>query len=145
MIRPFAHRPSHFEAIKKDLEAPSLYNEFIMYLGRQGFDIPKKYAENDFSLMHESDENLTQIFANIYSDPEKYWSEYEMAEKLVDVDSQISQWRFRHMKTVERVIGYKRGTGGTAGVAWLQKVVFVRLFPELWDVRMLLKEPGQKS
>ena len=141
MIQPFAHKPETYNDIKADLEAPSLYDEFIMYLGRQGFDIPGDYSHRDFSNPHETDEQLTRIFFDVYSDPEEYWSEYEMAEKLVDVDAQIAQWRFRHMKTVERVIGMKRGTGGTSGVQWLQKVIFVRLFPELWDVRTLLEEP----
>ena len=141
MIRPFAHKPDAHRQIKADLESPSLYDEFIMYLGRKGFHIPEQYAQRDFSLMHRVNEELTKIFFDVYSDPGKYWSEYEMAEKLVDVDAQIAQWRFRHMKTVERVIGMKRGTGGTAGVDWLQKVIFVRLFPELWDVRTLLEEP----
>ena len=145
MVRPFAHKPAIFDAIKADLEAPSLYDEFIMHLGRQGFEIPVDYPSSDFSQVHQPDDALTQIFFQIYSDPGSYWSEYEMAEKLIDVDAQIAQWRFRHMKTVERVIGFKRGTGGTAGVPWLQKVIFVRLFPELWDVRMLLEEPGQKQ
>lgn len=142
MIRPFNHKPKEHAAIKADLEAPSLYDEFLMYLDRKGFEVPSECTKRDFSVPYEINEKLTNIFFDIYTDPEKYWSEYEMAEKLVDVDAQISQWRFRHMKTVERVIGMKRGTGGTAGVGWLQKVIFVRLFPELWEVRTLLKEPG---
>jgi tryptophan 2,3-dioxygenase len=142
MIRPFSHKPELYEGIKADLEAPSLYDEFILHLGRRGFEIPEGYAETDFCKPHESDERLTNLFFKFYYEPGNYWSEYEMAEKLIDVDAQIAQWRFRHMKTVERVIGFKRGTGGTAGVPWLQKVIFVRLFPELWDVRNLLEEPG---
>ncbi len=145
MIKPFAHKPKLYDAIQADLRAPSLYDEFILHLGRKGFAIPADYENSDFSTTHQSDKKLTQVFYEIYSDPNKYWSEYEMSEKLVDVEAQIAQWRFRHMKTVERVIGYKRGTGGTAGVAWLQKVIFVRLFPELWDVRMLLEEPGHRA
>lgn len=146
MIRPFQHKPDLFASIKEDLESPSLYDEFIMYLGRQNFAVPENYDQNDFSKIHEADEKITRVFHQIYSEPQKHWSEYEMAEKLVDVEAQIAQWRFRHMKTVERVIGYKRGSGGTAGVKWLQKVIFIRLFPELWDVRVLLEEPGnQKS
>jgi len=141
MIRPFAHRPEVYQQIKSDLDAPSLYDEFVMYLGRNGFAIPVDYDRRDFNVAHQTDERLTRIFLDIYTDPEKFWSEYEMAEKLVDVDAQIAQWRFRHMKTVERVIGMKRGTGGTAGVQWLQKVIFIRLFPELWDVRTRLEEP----
>ncbi len=143
MIKPFAHKPALYDAIKTDLESPSLYDEFIMHLGRNGFEIPGDYSKTDFRQLHEPIEHLTKVFFKIYSDPNSYWSEYEMAEKLIDVDAQIAQWRFRHMKTVERVIGFKRGTGGTAGVPWLQKVVFVRLFPELWDVRNLLEEPGK--
>ena len=142
MIQPFAHKPDLYDAVKHDLDAPSLYDEFIMHLGRNGFTIPEDYSQTDFSKPHLPDERLTKIFFKIYSEPGSYWSEYEMAEKLIDVDAQIAQWRFRHMKTVERVIGFKRGTGGTAGVPWLQKVIFVRLFPELWDVRNMLEEPG---
>ncbi len=141
MVQPFAHKPGLHKGIKADLEAPSLYDEFILYLSRKGFDVPSDYEKTDFCQLHQANEQLTGVFFKIYSDPSNYWSEYEMAEKLIDVDAQIAQWRFRHMKTVERVIGFKRGTGGTAGVPWLQKVVFVRLFPELWDVRNLLEEP----
>ena len=140
LVRPFAHKPADLEKITADLNAPSLYDEFIMYLIRKGFDISEEFSRRDFSQPHQTNEKLTNVFLSIYTAPEKYWSEYEMAEKLVDVDAQISQWRFRHMKTVERVIGMKRGTGGTSGVDWLQKVIFIRLFPELWDVRTLLKE-----
>ena len=145
MIRPFQHKPEIFERIKADLESPSLYDEFIMHLGRRGFEIPEEYHQSDYSKIHEADERITRVFLKVYANPQEHWSEYEMAEKLVDVEAQIAQWRFRHMKTVERVIGNKRGSGGTAGVAWLQKVIFVRLFPELWDVRQLLEEPGRRG
>lgn len=117
------------------LEAPSLYEEFLRYLSRRGMAVPKECVQRDFSTPHERHAGLTAVFRTIYEDPKRYWDAYDMCEKLVDVEENFQLWRFRHVKTVERVIGFKRGTGGTAGVAFLRKTLEAVLFPELIDVR----------
>lgn len=117
------------------LEAPSLYEEFLRYLSRRGMAVPKECVQRDFSTPHERHAGLTAVFRAIYEDPKRYWDAYDMCEKLVDVEENFQLWRFRHVKTVERVIGFKRGTGGTAGVAFLRKTLEAVLFPELIDVR----------
>ncbi len=117
------------------LEAPSLYEEFLRHLARRGMPVPKACVERDFSIPRERHPGVTAVFRTIYEDPRRYWDAYDMCEKLVDVEENFQLWRFRHVKTVERVIGFKRGTGGTAGVAFLRKTLEVALFPELIDVR----------
>lgn len=117
------------------LEAPSLYEEFLRYLARRGMAVPGECVQRDFSTPHERHAGLTAVFRAIYEDPKRYWDAYDMCEKLVDVEENFQLWRFRHVKTVERVIGFKRGTGGTAGVAFLRKTLEAVLFPELIDVR----------
>jgi tryptophan 2,3-dioxygenase len=137
-IRVFAHLPELHASLKTILEAPSLYDEFLRHLSRRGFDIPSSSVERDWSKAYESNPELLPIFKQIYDEPEKHWDAYEMCEKLVDVEQQFSLWRFRHMKTVERVIGFKSGTGGSSGVGFLREAVFQRMFPELWDVRTII-------
>jgi len=117
------------------LAAPSLYEEFLRHLARRGMPVPEECVERDFSRPHERHPGVTAVFRTIYEDPRRYWDAYDMCEKLVDVEENFQLWRFRHVKTVERVIGFKRGTGGTAGVAFLRKTLEVALFPELIDVR----------
>ncbi|MBS1718647.1 MAG: tryptophan 2,3-dioxygenase [Armatimonadetes bacterium] len=135
MLRFFKHRPTEYASLQRALVSPSLYDEFLRYLQRSGLPIPADRVNRDWSQPYEAHPGVTAALANIYEDPAKYWGAYEMAEKLVDVEEMFSLWRFRHMKTVERIIGFKQGTGGSSGVPFLQKVVFSRLFPELWDVR----------
>ena len=134
-LRVYEHVPAVHDALEADLRAPSVYDEFLRHLARKGMAVPAARVERDWSLGFESDEEVIEVFKDIYEHPERYWDAYEMCEKLVDVEEQMSVWRFRHLKTVERIIGMKRGTGGSSGVPFLQKVIFVRLFPELWDVR----------
>jgi len=117
------------------LEAPSLYDEFLRYLARHGMAVPAERVERDWTLPYERHPAVVQVFKVIYEDPENYWAEYDMCEKLVDLEENFQLWRFRHVKTVERVIGFKRGTGGTAGVSFLRKSLETALFPELLDVR----------
>jgi len=136
----FKHKPALHDALKRDLESPSLYDEFLIHLGRRGMAVPSSVTSRDWSTPYEASPEVTQVFARIYQQPEGHWDAYEMCEKLVDVDQQFALWRFRHMKTVERIIGFKRGTGGSSGVMFLRKMVETRLFPELWDVRTEIKD-----
>jgi tryptophan 2,3-dioxygenase len=123
------------------LEAPSLYDEFLRHLSRRGLPVPPGCVERDWSLPHERNAALVEVFKRIYENPQQYWDAYEMAEKLVDVDEGFALWRFRHMKTVERIIGYKAGTGGSSGVAFLRRVLEHTFFPELIDVRTVIGAP----
>ncbi|MFI4855099.1 MAG: tryptophan 2,3-dioxygenase [Phycisphaerales bacterium JB065] len=137
-IRVFAHLPELHGELKRILESPSLYDEFLRHLSRRGFDVPQSAIERDWSQPYEANPDLLPIFKEIYEHPEEQWDAYEMCEKLVDVEQQFALWRFRHMKTVERVIGFKSGTGGSSGVAFLREAVMSRMFPELWDVRTII-------
>lgn len=137
-IRVFAHLPELHGQLKQLLESPSLYDEFLRHLSRRGFDVPQSAIERDWSQPYEANPDLLPIFKEIYEHPEQQWDAYEMCEKLVDVEQQFALWRFRHMKTVERVIGFKSGTGGSSGVAFLREAVMSRMFPELWDVRTII-------
>lgn len=134
-VRVFKHLPEVEARLKQALHAPSLYDEFLAYLHRHEFPIPNEALNRDFSLGYEANDQVTAVFKIIYDHPENSWSAYEMAEKLLDLEEQLSLWRYRHMLTVERIIGFKRGTGGSSGVPFLRKAVDTRLFPELWHVR----------
>ncbi len=131
--------PNDHALLDEALHTPSLYDEFIRHLARRGMPVPSALLERDVTRPHVTDPAITAIFKTIYDDPEAHWDAYEMCEKLVDIDEQFSLWRFRHMKVVQRVIGLKRGTGGTAGVGYLKLAVEQVFFPELWDVRTELK------
>jgi len=139
-IRVFRHRPEIESELSDALHAPSLYDEFLRYLSRSGLDVPKTCVDRDWSLPYEPNQDLVPILKAIYDHPETNWGAYEMCEKLVDVEEQFSLWRFRHVLTVERIIGNKMGTGGSSGVSFLRKAVNIRLFPELWDVRTVIGE-----
>jgi tryptophan 2,3-dioxygenase len=135
MLAIHEHDPVHGAMVRAALEAPSIYDEFLRYLDRRGLPIPKSVVERDVTEAHEASEGVLEVFKIIYTEPERFWDAYEMCEKLVDVEEQFAHWRFRHMKVVERVIGYKVGTGGSSGVSFLRQVIDHRFFPELWDVR----------
>ncbi len=117
------------------LESPSLYDEFLRYLARKGMPVPPERVERDWTRPYERHPQVVSVFKTIYASPDAYWAEYDMCEKLVDVEENFQLWRFRHVKTVERIIGFKRGTGGTSGVAFLRRTLENPLFPELIDVR----------
>ena len=121
--------------LKALLEAPSLYDEFLRLLARRGMAVPPECVERDWSVPHARSAGVVAVFRVIYENPAAHWGAYDMCEKLVDLEENFQLWRFRHVKTVERVIGFKRGTGGTAGVAFLRKTLERALFPELLDVR----------
>lgn len=135
MIAPHRHRTDIAAALEGALRSPSLYDEAIRALVRRGFAIGPERLERDWSRPYEAAEDVRAAWLAVYRDPERHWSLYELAEKLVDLEDEFRQWRFRHVTTVERVIGAKTGTGGTAGVGYLRRLLEVRLFPELWDLR----------
>jgi tryptophan 2,3-dioxygenase len=138
MIEPHRHRPDLVASLEQALRAPSLYEEAIRLLHRRGFAIAPEVVTRDFSTPHRGDPSVAAAWLAIYRDTKRYWDLYELAEELVDLEDSFQQWRFRHVTTVERIIGGKRGTGGTAGVSYLRKVLDIRFFPELWDVRTAL-------
>ncbi|MCF6321739.1 MAG: tryptophan 2,3-dioxygenase [Rhizobiaceae bacterium] len=138
MLKPHAHRPQIMEMLEKELRTPSIYDEALRLLDRNGISIPDRILNRDFSQTHKADLDVQEAWKKVYSAPEKYWSLYELAEKLVDFEDYFRRWRFNHVTTVERIIGSKRGTGGTGGVSYLQKMLKVELFPELWSVRTQL-------
>ncbi len=140
MIEAHRHDENAFTALKAVLEAPSLYDEFLAHLSRRGFAIPADVLARDVTRPHKRDPRLVPVFAQIYENPGQHWAAYEMCEKLVDVEEYFQLWRFRHMKTVERIIGFRKGTGGSSGVAFLKKALELTFFPELLDVRTELKQ-----
>jgi tryptophan 2,3-dioxygenase len=131
----FDFDPEVKSLLERLLASPSLYDEFLRHLARQGMPVPRERVERDWTQPYERHPGVVQVFKAIYEDPERHWNAYDMCEKLVDLEENFQLWRFRHVKTVERVIGFKRGTGGTAGVAFLRKTLETPLFPELLDVR----------
>ncbi len=139
-LRVFGHDQEILRWLEAALKAPSLYDEFLRFLARRGLAIPHACVERDWSLEYTENTALIEVFREIYENPSARWDAYEMCEKLVDVDQHLALWRFRHVKTVERIIGFKRGTGGSSGVPFLRKVVEARLFPELWDVRTEIRD-----
>ncbi len=140
MLSVFAHDPALHEPLAADLAAPSLYEEFLRALDRAGYDVPSDVVERDFSQPYERHDEVVAVFKTIYDDPDAHWQAYELCEELVDVEESFQLWRFRHMKTVERIIGFKRGTGGSSGVSFLQKALELTFFPELLEVRTHIGE-----
>ena len=138
MIDPHRHRADLAAALEAELVAPSIYDEAIRLLARRGFAMTPTALYRDFGLPYVADPSVAAAWTAVYRDPERHWDLYELGEELVDLEDFFRQWRFRHVTTVERIIGFKPGTGGTAGVAYLRKLLDVRLFPELWDLRTQL-------
>jgi tryptophan 2,3-dioxygenase len=133
MLRVHQHTPNILAVLEAAMAAPSLYDESLRLLSRRGFAIAK--TERDFGLPYASQADVSAAWLEIYRHPKKYWDLYQLAEELIDLEDAFRQWRFRHVTTVERIIGFKPGTGGTAGVSYLRKMLDVVLFPELWSVR----------
>ncbi|MCB1281598.1 MAG: tryptophan 2,3-dioxygenase [Salinibacterium sp.] len=131
--------PEAYSELETAIATPSLYDEFLRLLARRGLPVPQEVLERDVTQPYEPSEALLGVFKTIYEATDEHWDLYEMCEKLIDIDEQWGLWRFRHVKVVERVIGFKRGTGGTAGVNYLRSIVDRRFFPELWDVRTHLE------
>jgi tryptophan 2,3-dioxygenase len=138
MLKPHEHRPEILAQVTQTLEAPSFYDEVIRLLARRGFDIDPARLNRDWTQPTTHDASVEAAWLAVYRDPSHHWDLYEMAEELVDLEDAFRQWRFRHVTTVERIIGFKGGTGGTAGASYLRKMLDVVLFPELWHVRTVL-------
>lgn len=134
-LEVYAHQPEQHEALRRLLESPGLYDEFLRHLRRAGFAIPAECVERDWSQPYRADSGVIDALREIYTHPEKYWQIYDFCEKLVDIEQNFQVWRFRHLKTVERIIGFKSGTGGSSGVPFLRGALDIRLFPELIDLR----------
>ena len=141
MVAVFAHDPAGQAELRAVLEAPSLYDEFLRYLARHGHAVPADRRERDWTVAHARDERLVPVFRRIYEDTDAHWDAYAMAEQLIDIEQSFQLWRFRHMKTVERIIGFRRGTGGSSGVGFLKQALELTFFPELLDVRTELGAP----
>ena len=138
MLRPHVHRPEIHAALQAELARPSLYDVALRLLAKRGVPLPEHVITRDVSQPYTPDDAVEDAWKIIYADPEKYWELYELAEKLVDFEDYFRRWRFNHVTTVERIIGFKRGTGGTSGVAYLKRMLGTELFPELWHVRTAL-------
>jgi len=139
MTAVFDYDPVRQLELRAVLHAPSLYDEFLRYLARHGHAIPPACIERDFTLPHQRNAELIGVFKRIYENTHEFWADYHLCEQLVDVEESFQLWRFRHMKTVERIIGHRRGTGGSSGVGFLQKALELTFFPELFEVRTVLE------
>jgi tryptophan 2,3-dioxygenase len=135
MLQPHAHRPDLLARVEAAWRAPSLYDEALRLLARHGLPVPAGRLERDWTQPCEPDEAVRAAWLAVYRDPHAHWDLYQLGEKLIDIEDAFRLWRFRHVTTVERVIGFKRGTGGTGGVSYLRKMLDVVLFPELWALR----------
>ena len=135
LIEPHRHDPARLAVVETAFAEPSLYDEALRALARRGFAIAPAVLDRSEPAAHAEDESVAAAWTAIYRDPDRYFDLYELAEELVDVEEAFRLWRFRHVSTVERIIGFKRGTGGTAGVSYLRKMLDVVLFPELWRIR----------
>jgi tryptophan 2,3-dioxygenase len=135
MLRPHAHRADLLAQVEQAWQAPSLYDEVLRLMARRGLPVPDSHTERDWTQPYSASEGVQQAWLEVYRDPKAHWDLYQMGEELVDMEDAFRLWRFRHVTTVERVIGFKRGTGGTSGVAYLRKMLDTVLFPELWALR----------
>jgi tryptophan 2,3-dioxygenase len=135
MLPRFRHNLEHYRVLKAALESPSIYDEFLRYLYRVGHRVPLERVERDWTERYEHHRGVVEVLEVIYKHPDEYWAAYEICENLVDIEANFQSWRFHHMKTVERIIGFKPGTGGTAGVAFLRRALDISFFPELIEVR----------
>jgi len=138
MLQPHAHHPDRLAQVQAAYEAPSLYDEALRLLARRGLPVPASHTERDWRQPYEASEAVEQAWLTVYRDPQRYWDLYQLGEELTDLEDAFRLWRFRHVTTVERVIGFKRGTGGTGGVSYLRKMLDVVLFPEIWRLRTAL-------
>ena len=135
MLKPHAHRPEILAQVEAVWRAPSLYDESLRLLARRGLAVPASHLERDWTRAYEASDGVEAAWLLVYRDPDAHWDLYQLGEKLTDLEDAFRLWRFRHVTTVERVIGFKRGTGGTSGVGYLRKMLDVVLFPEIWKLR----------
>jgi tryptophan 2,3-dioxygenase len=135
MLKPHDHDPEVTKQLEDILAAPSIYDETLLFMQRQGFDLKGELDNRNWRDNHQHSEIIENAWQVVYENPEEHWLLYELAEKLVDFEDYFRRWRFNHVTTVERIIGLKRGTGGTGGVSYLRRMLDTVLFPELWSVR----------
>jgi len=138
MIKPHEHRPELYTLLNEELHKPSLYDEALRLMAKRGLPIAPEVLERDWTQAYVAHPSVEKAWLEVYRAPEHHWDLYQLAEELLDLEDDFRQWRFRHVTTVERVIGFKQGTGGTPGVSYLRKMVDVVLFPELWTLRTTL-------
>ena len=135
MLKPHAHRLDLLAQVQAAYEAPSLYDEALRLLARRGLPVPASHTVRDWTQRYVENDAVESAWLTVYRDPKQYWDLYQLGEELTDLEDAFRLWRFRHVTTVERVIGFKRGTGGTGGVSYLRKMLDVVLFPEIWKLR----------
>jgi tryptophan 2,3-dioxygenase len=135
MLKPHAHHAQRLDTVRLAYEAPSLYDEALRLLARRGLPMPASHVERDWTQPYEANKQVEQAWLQVYRAPQQHWDLYQLGEELTDLEDAFRLWRFRHVTTVERVIGFKRGTGGTGGVSYLRKMLDVVLFPEIWQLR----------
>ena len=135
MLKPHAHRSDLLALVQAAYVAPSLYDESLRLLARRGIAVPATHTQRDWSQPYAADAGVEQAWLQVYRNPKAHWDLYQLGEELTDLEDAFRLWRFRHVTTVERVIGFKRGTGGTGGVSYLRKMLDVVLFPEIWSLR----------
>ena len=135
MLQPHAHHPDRLAAVEAAWRAPSVYDETLRLMARQGLAVPASHLDRDWTQPYTASDAVERAWLVVYRDPAAHWALYQLGEKLVDLEDAFRLWRFRHLTTVERVIGFKRGTGGTGGVSYLRRMLDVVLFPELWRLR----------
>ena len=138
MLQPHAHNPSRLTMVQAAFDAPSLYDEALRLLARRGLAVPTSHTSRDWTQAYAASTEVEQAWLQVYRHPEEHWDLYQLGEELTDLEDAFRLWRFRHVTTVERIIGFKRGTGGTGGVSYLRKMLDVVLFPEIWSVRTAL-------
>ncbi|RYF35483.1 MAG: tryptophan 2,3-dioxygenase [Comamonadaceae bacterium] len=135
MLKPHAHRADLLAQVESAYRSPSLYDEALKLLARHGLVVPADRLARDWTQPYLESDGVEQAWLTVYRDPKAHWDLYQLGEKLTDIEDAFRLWRFRHVTTVERVIGFKRGTGGTGGVSYLRKMLDVVLFPEIWKLR----------
>jgi tryptophan 2,3-dioxygenase len=135
MLKPHAHRPELLAQVQSAFESPSLYDEALRLLAARGLQVPGTHTQRDWTRPYEESAEVEQAWLVVYRNPKQHWDLYQLGEELTDLEDAFRLWRFRHVTTVERVIGFKRGTGGTGGVSYLRKMLDVVLFPEIWKLR----------
>lgn len=135
MLKPHAHKPELLAMVQQAFEAPSLYDIAIGLLAKAGLPIDQQHLQRDWTQSHASSANVQAAWKVVYQNPQQHWELYQLGEKLTDIEDTFRLWRFRHLTTVERVIGMRRGTGGTSGTGYLKAMLDVVLFPEIWQVR----------
>ncbi len=138
MLKPHSHAPERLAQVEAAYRAPSLYDESLRLLARRGIAVPATHTERDWTQPYGADPAVEQAWLEVYRAPDTHWDLYQLGEELTDLEDAFRLWRFRHVTTVERVIGFKRGTGGTSGVGYLRKMLDVVLFPEIWSLRTSL-------